>query len=541
MKIILSLFLSCLALLYLTYWRLPSSEPISLKLPEPTEKILLVPLDSRPVCTTLPQDIAYVTGVQLILPPKELLDKYTQPANKDFLNIWLKKEAREVKSAIVSTDLLLHGGLLHGRTHIATKDEQTALITHLDELTQIQNDVKIFSIIPRLLVSDEILPDAWYWYHLMRYSQSLDTSLLLGDFTSAKEFSKYDDEIPEDIKTKYLNIFKASQSFNTELIKLADKAQITIGQDDASPFGLPRMTAEAISLKTNSPRVRITNGADELATLLVTKSYLDKQVYKPSVYVHYTDEKAKFLHAPYMSMSNSQAVREALEIIGAKEVHDPQKADIILFINYGHDKFKPNKETIVRLQEYLQINKAVALVDNSQNFETEELLLPKLLSSSIPLNKLTAYAGWNTLGNSLGTALCQASIFLVRKAELPTDKHPALYANNLRMNINRFLDDYYYQKLKHPSLSYELYVNAIDARNIGEEDKANIEQHLMCYTALRAHQLLHTNIGRTPFYEANGKAYYVKELPTGTQLPWNRIFEIDIRSYPKFGVKHKKE
>jgi len=537
MKKIIALFLSCLILLYFAYWQLPSTQPLSLKLPEPTEKMILVPLDSRPVCATLPQDIAYVTGVQLILPPNELLDKYIKPANKDFLNIWLKNEARNVKSSIISTDLLLHGGLLHGRTHLATNDEQNHVITQLEELTKLQNDVKIFSIVPRLLVSDEVLPDAWYWYHLMRYSECLDTSLLFGDFASAKEFSKYDNEIPNDIKAKYLSIFKASKEFNTELLRLADKAHIVIGQDDASSFGLPRMTTEAISLSPDCNKVRLTNGADEIATLLVTKAYLDKQTIKPRVYVHYADAKTKFMHAPYMSMTNAQAVREALEIIGVKEVEEVKQADIILFINYGHDNFRPAKETVAKLQEYLQTNKAVALVDNSQNFETNELLLPRLLNDDFQLNKLAAYAGWNTLGNSLGTALCQASVFVARKAELPASEYPALYANNLRMNINRFLDDYYYQKLKHPSLSYELYVNAIDSRNIEEDDKPKVEQHLMCYTALRAHQLLHMNIGKTPFYEENGKAYYVRDLPTSTQLPWNRIFEVDIRSYPKFGVK----
>lgn len=537
MKKIIALVLSCLAVFYFAYWRLPSTSPISLNLPKPDEKMILMPLDSRPVCTTLPQDIAYVTGVQLILPPNELLDKYTKPANTDFLRIWLKNEARNVKSSIISTDLLLHGGLLHGRTHIANAEEQRTLIASLQELTQIQKAVKLFSIVPRLLVSDEVLPDAWYWYHLMRYSECLDTSLLFGDFESAKEFAKYNSEIPNDIKSKYLNIFKSSQNFNTELAKLADKAELLIGQDDASPFGLPRMTMEAISAGTKSNKVRLTSGADELATLLVTKAYLEKHPNKPKIYVHYADAKTEFMHAPYMSMTNTQAVREALEIIGANEVADENSADIILFINYGHDNFKPNKETVNALNNYLQNNKAVALVDNSQNFETEELLLPKLLSADVQLNKLTAYAGWNTLGNSLGTALCQASVFVTRRSELPTNLHPVLYANNVRMNINRFLDDYYYQKLKHPSLSYELYVNAIDSRNIEPEDMPKVEQHLMAYTAFRAHQLLHTNIGRTPFYEQNGKSYYVTDLPTGTQLPWNRIFEVDIRSYPKFGVK----
>ncbi|MDO4178546.1 MAG: DUF4127 family protein [Phascolarctobacterium sp.] len=537
MKKIIFLVLTCLAVFYFAYWRLPSTEKIILNLPEPQEKIILVPLDSRPVCTTLPQDIAYAAGFQLILPPNELLDKYTKPANKDFLKIWLKNEAKNVNASIISADILLHGGLLHGRTHLASSQDQAELLSYLEELTKLQKDVQIFSVVPRLLVTDEVLPDAWYWYHLMRYSECLDTSLIFNDFASAQEFAKYDAEIPNEIKTKYLNIFKASKEFNKELLKLSDRAQIIIGQDDAGAFGLPRMTTEAISLSPNGNKARLTNGADELATLLVTKSYLDKQDRKPKVFVYFADPKTKFMHAPYMSMTNTQAVREALEIIGAEETEDEASADVILFINYGHDNFQPGKETVTALQNYLVHGKCVALVDNSQNFDTDELLLPKLISKDFELNKLTAYAGWNTLGNSLGTALCQAVVFVNRKAELPKELHPSLYANNVRMNVNRFLEDYYYQKLKHPTLSYELYVNAIDSRNIEPEDLPKVEQHLMAYTSFRAHQLLHINIGRTPFYEADGKAYYITDLPTGTELPWNRIFEADIKSYPKFGVK----
>ena len=537
MRKILFFILACLMLFYFAYWRLPSTQDVVLKLPEPEEKTILVPLDSRPVCTTLPQDIAYVTGVQLILPPKELLDKYTKPANTDFLRIWLKNEARNAKSSIISTDLLLHGGLLHGRTHLANEEEQTQVITLLNELTKEQSNAKIFSIVPRLLVSDEILPDAWYWYHLMRYSEALDTSLTFGDFASAQTYAKYDAEIPAEIKAKYLNIFKASENFNTKLLKLGSKADILIGQDDAAAFGLPRMTTERISLNPNASKARLTSGADELATLLVTKSYLDKQAAKPKIYVQYADPKSKFMHAPYMSMSNDQAVREALEIIGAIEAKDEQSADIVLFINYGNDNFKPNKNTVQSIQNYLVQGKPLAIVDNSQNFDTDELLLPKLTSENIELNKLTAYAGWNTLGNSLGTALCQAAVFVTRKAELPQELHPALYGENLRLNINRFLDDYYYQKLKHASLAHDLYVNYIDSRNLEPDDKTMVEHHLMAYTSLRAHQILHTNLGRTPFYKQEGKSYYLTDIIPSTQLPWNRIFEVDIKAHPKFGVK----
>ena len=76
----------------------------------------------------------------------------------------------------------------------------------------------------------------------------------------------------------------------------------------------------------------------------------------------------------------------------------------------------------------------------------------------------------------------------------------------------------------------------MDSRNLKEEEKMQIECALLVYTLLRAEILLHANLGRTPFYENAGKKYFLTDLTTTTQLPWNRIFEVDIRTYPKFGV-----
>ena len=134
MKKLLSLILICLTFIYFAFWKLPSTKEVQLKLPDDNKELLLIPLDSRPVCTILPKNLGHLAGVHFILPPNEALDKYTEPANKDFLQKWLKEKAVNVKSVLASTDLLLHGGLLHGRTHLASKLEQENLISILSEV-----------------------------------------------------------------------------------------------------------------------------------------------------------------------------------------------------------------------------------------------------------------------------------------------------------------------------------------------------------------------------------------------------------------------
>ena len=66
---------------------LPSSTPLKLTQPAPTQSILLLPLDSRPVCSTMVQKLGTLAGLNVILPPKACLDNYRTPsASKNFYN-----------------------------------------------------------------------------------------------------------------------------------------------------------------------------------------------------------------------------------------------------------------------------------------------------------------------------------------------------------------------------------------------------------------------------------------------------------------------
>lgn len=69
---------------------LPSSTPLRLPQPTPTQSILLLPLDSRPVCSTMVQKLGALAGLNVILPPKACLDNYRTPSDRQKLLQWLQ-------------------------------------------------------------------------------------------------------------------------------------------------------------------------------------------------------------------------------------------------------------------------------------------------------------------------------------------------------------------------------------------------------------------------------------------------------------------
>lgn len=558
-----------------------------------SDSVLLVPLDSRPVCSTMVQKLGKLAGINVIVPPKELLDNYQEPADGKKLWQWLQIKAPAAKTCIVSADILLHGSLLQTRQHIATEAEQNEFLSQLAKLQkerkvhnflqdeasigmQGPHQLQLFSVIPRLLVSDEVYPDCWYQWHLMRYSQLLDMVQINGDYAMTQELCEYKQEIPPDILNKYTSIFTQSQSFNEKLLAiltqqakssnslpssapLSFRTNITaplviIGQDDSSPFGLPKMTANQLERFITEHKLQssaqLTYGADEIGALLLTRYFLQHSKWQPKLYVHYGSPQAEFKHMPYMAASVGATLRNQAQLVGAQLVATPNEADIILFVHCGDDDAKPTAAEVEQLAHELEQGKLVALIDLSANFEAEEMLLPQLLNAGVPVNRLAAYAGWNTFSNSSGTALAQGIIFAGRLRQLQTRQHTkaaevlsnttlpnaddscqniaALYAANLRFTAERMLEDYYYQKLIHPELRPYLESFGVTPTDLEPEEKQWTEHRIQERLALYADWLCWRNLSRTPFYADSHNAYYLTNLKVGAKLPWNRIFEVDL-------------
>ena len=400
------------------------------------EELLLVPLDSRPVCSTMVQKLGKLAGINVIVPPKELLDNYQEPAKSKKLWQWLQNKSANYNTSIISTDILLHGSLLQTRQHIASAQEQDDFFSELNKLQKNitaspprqsnytnstdstdsdKHQLQLFSVIPRLLVSDEVYPDCWYQWHLMRYSQLLDMVQINGDYAMTKELMEYKEEIPADILSKYTSIFTQSQGFNERLLAhLLPKAKnskniantqvnatvatnaplFIIGQDDSSPFGLPHMTATKLARHieehTWQTQAQLTNGADEIAALLLTRHFLQQSHWQPKLFLAYGSPKTEFKHMPYMASSVGATLRNQAQLVGAQLVEESNAADIILFVHCGDADAKPTVAEAEQLASYFKHDKHVALIDLSANFEAEEMLLPLLLAQNINVNRLAA-------------------------------------------------------------------------------------------------------------------------------------------------------
>ena len=522
---------------------LPSSTPLRLKQQPPTQSILLLPLDSRPVCSTMVQKLGALAGLNVILPPKAYLDNYRTPSDRQKLLQWLQTNQPKYDYSIISADNLLHGGLLSARMNTATPSEEDELLEQLP----ITRQQAIFSVIPRLLVSDQLLPDRWYQYQLMRYSQLADMVRITGSFALTQELRRTEAKIPPKVLEKYRSRYQQSDRFNLGLLKLAtDDRRITFGQDDASPIGLPHASAvklqSSIAAQKLQQQAQLTYGADEIASLLLVRYYLQQSNWQPKVYLHYASPKAEGADMPYMAVCVGAALRNQLKLIGASEVSTPDSADLICYVNCGNDDFRPSAKQAQELQQMLDQDYKVALIDSSTNFEAEELLLPQLLANNVPINKLAAYAAWNTFSNSSGTALAQGLLFCGRLRQLQTagadpKRLAALFAANLNFTAERILEDYYYQKLVHPQLRQTLEAFGTNPVELDSEDKTATEQYIQGKLSLQAYKLLHDNLGRTPFYQQNGQSYYLRDLSVGAKLPWARIFEVELQVWTDTGVK----
>ena len=69
-------------------------------------KLVLVPLDERPVNTRIPEMLGAIGGAEVLLPPLSMRGFQRVPADLDAVAKWLQKTAQNADAAIVSWSFL---------------------------------------------------------------------------------------------------------------------------------------------------------------------------------------------------------------------------------------------------------------------------------------------------------------------------------------------------------------------------------------------------------------------------------------------------
>ncbi len=128
-------------------------------------RIGLIPLDERPVNTRYPAQIAAIAGVELIVPPTELLSQGRTPTPADGLGTWLDEQAAELDALIVSFEMLGYGGLIASRI---TDEPAGTIIGRVERLRNVKKrhpELRIlgFNVITRVSNADDAVEEPAYW------------------------------------------------------------------------------------------------------------------------------------------------------------------------------------------------------------------------------------------------------------------------------------------------------------------------------------------------------------------------------------------
>ena len=551
------LILVLVPLLALGLWNLralrhPAGTPVS---PQETtaHHVILVPLDGRPPCRQFVIDAGRIGGTEVVTPPHELQDYYSQPGDTKAMRRWLLEEVAKgtTNAVFLSVDQLLYGGLLTAREKQATPAEVEEFLAFLRELHEANPAVPIyaFSILPRLTPQDTI--DGYDERRdIMAYSR-LAGRQAAGLPVDETKLAALKAKIPPASLERYLAHFRENATLNERLIDLTHEGTLTrlvLGQDDGEEYGIPNIEKYALldyikSLGLSDRQVFLTHGADEIALSLLAAWHNEQTGYAPKIFVAYNDPGARDRVMPYMAVSTGVCTEEKIRLTGGSLAASPEEADFTLLVSTNDtdkDTLWSRGACVRLLEDNLAKGQPTALVDLSKHFNADETVLPQLIAAAFPVNHLLAYAGWNTTSNAIGTAVAQACLY---RSSLPDvrddDQAIGLAAAQVRFLENRILEDYFYLKedidIINGTLKKAGYTNTADLdldRNYRWANmmlRASMTRHLRVYRQ--------TDAFRAPFpVDAPSGTIWLQlhDLQADMSFPWPRTFEIYLETTPFF-------
>ena len=443
------------------------------------KRLFLIPLDSRPVCYDMPRRLAAVAGLDLSMPSPALLGQLKTPANFKTLTRWVKNHLFENDPLIVALDTIAYGGLIPSRVN------EEPLETLQTRLTQFFGMIKTdacygFSSILRIpnYNFDEEEPAYWnqFGQPLYRYSAALH------------EFGTAD---AAGIPASVLHDFMARREKNftlnqRHLDSLAEGKldYLTYCQDDTGAYGLNVREAQLLDAQIQKRKLggvaHIQTGADEVAACMLARWMVLQRTKPLKVYAFYSSETGRKLVAKFDGLPIETVVERAVKACGAVLVKKAADADFWLMTHTPDDRqgdhcsqeqarTTPEQVTSVLqvLEQSLSLAKPLAIADVAYANGGDPRLMEKVLARFEDITGLYGYAGWNTPGNAIGTAVAMGLIRLMAEENKSFDASAFC-----KLMLIRLADDWLYQSDVRQSVRRSMNGNA--QKGIPDEALLNV-------------------------------------------------------------------
>ncbi len=501
------------------------------------ERILLVPLDSRPAAGQFAKMISHMASVEINMPPYDELGRFVSAGTPDRILDWMdQQDYADVNAVVLSTDMIAYGGLIASRVDDTSLEQAEERLTRLEAIRLKHPNVKFyaFSAIMRLMPTSTKKSAPWrnnlgrYAEVQDRYSRTKDPS----DFAGLKHLLKL---IPAGLVDQYEETRQRDHAVQVHLVHMAAEGvfdYLILGQDDARLFGphVPetlhlRQLAQNLGIVD---RVYFCEGIDQHANILVSRALLTEATWTPHVRIVYSDPEGKQKYNVYESKPTEESLSDQIIASGAVPMGPDGVYDYTLYVNTPGRRAEPFRQFVDALKSELDQGFPVAVADiNLGKDGTADPQLFSLLFEHQRMMRLLSFAGWNTAGNSMGTAIPAANVYLLAR-RLRVDPLAREIAQR-EFLLHRFVNDYAYHRFTRPT-AYKI-IEKYDKGGSDETSSAVLkrsEAFVKTDLRKRLNQYFAEQFLKRRFF-AGTKQYVVSGI-TGIKifLPWPRAYEVRL-------------
>jgi len=488
-------------------------------------KIILIPLDNRPVSYSLPIQIGQLNAnVQVLVPPRELIGGLFHNTSVDKVLLWLIDtiQNNKIDFIVCSLDTIAYGGLIPSRRN---PDTEAMIITRLSDLKIMieshkkEHETKLYAFSSVMRISNNNIneEEKEYWD---KYGELIFEFSYLTHKTQIEQCESDKDKlreltgkIPEEILRDYLLTRKRNFDINKYYLSWIEDGFIDFlvySQDDTAKFGLNVIEAQTlkdlITEKNLSSKITVQTGADEIPTDLLTRGLIEKSNEKISIFPVFSTEDGPNIISRYEDRTILESVFGQIDLCGADVVDSEEEADIILLVHTPTQSQNdhamriytdPENEKAVEfcVNTIITTHKPIILADIAFANGSDNLLIRKLLANGINLGALYGFAGWNTTGNTLGSCISMGlSRYIAEKS------NNLNFENFKKLLLIRLCDDWAYQTVIRQKI--RALTQEADTRILSEELK--------------------------PFIVNLANKINLSLSKLELSFPWNRTFEVEI-------------
>ncbi len=531
-------------LLVLCLW---SWSPGVAAVPPASGEILLVPIDDRPAVAQFAVMIGAIADQEVRMPPAELLGRFTRPGDPEGIDRWLRaQDYRKVDAVILSADMLAYGGLIASRSPRVPAEKALERLAFFRWFRKSHPRVPVyaFSVLMRVAPTAEASNRSWR-EPLARWAELKDRVPKTGDQRLAAELADLEQKLDPAVTADYLSARRRDLQVNLAMLELRkDKIidSLILLQDDAREFGLHRQDQEEIRARLRELQlesaVPIYNGADEGSLSLLSRAVLEKYRRVPRVMPVYSSTKSREVIAPFEDQPLQYTVEHQILSSGARLADESHPADYLLYINAPRTSDAEFSDFTRRLTADVRQGKPVAIADilfPPPHYSGADERLIRVLEKEGLFDRLAAYAGWNTAGNALGTAIPQANLRILSAAVTGDSPEKAMRAQaaQIAFLLHRFCGDYIYHDVVRFEINQELRKGSTDPtdeftgdlyrrinRRTEEQLRPRIEEFFRRHFRGRSY----------PVAAAGASAAMIIRDLTDLRirLPWPRTFEVTV-------------